>query len=28
VIDGVPPAPAGFDGSFIQMDVVSVTPAN
>ncbi len=27
VIPGVPPAPAPFDGQFIQMDVVSVKPA-
>jgi hypothetical protein len=25
---GVPPAPAAFDGQFIQMDVVSVRPAS
>jgi hypothetical protein len=25
VIDGVPPAPAPFDGQFVQMDVVSIT---
>jgi hypothetical protein len=24
VVPGVPPAPAAFDGQFIQMDVVSV----
>ncbi len=27
VIAGVPPAPAPFDGQFIQMDVISVVPA-
>jgi hypothetical protein len=27
VIPAVPPAPAAFDGQFIQMDVVSVVPA-
>ncbi len=25
VIGGVPPAPAAFDGQFIQMDVIAVT---
>jgi hypothetical protein len=25
IIDGIPPAPAAFDGQFIQIDVVSVT---
>jgi hypothetical protein len=27
VVTGVPPAPAAFDGQFVQMDVVSVKPA-
>ena len=26
VIDGVPPAPAPFDGQFFQLDVESITP--
>jgi hypothetical protein len=26
VIAGVPPAPTAFDGQFIQMEVLSVTP--
>jgi hypothetical protein len=28
VIPGITPLPAPFDGSFIQLDVVSVTTAN
>ena len=26
VVDGVPPAPAPFDGQFFQLDVEAVTP--
>jgi hypothetical protein len=26
IIDGIPPAPAAYDGQFIQIDVLSVTP--
>ena len=27
VVPGIPPAPAPFDGQFVQMDVISVTPS-
>ncbi len=28
VVPGVPPAPAAYNGQFVQIDVVSVKPAN
>jgi hypothetical protein len=26
VVPGIPPAPAAYDGQFIQMDVINVVP--